>query len=220
MPTPAEWIPPVRTALVIVDMQVDFAAPEGAAVRGGANLEDVAPALSAATRMAGAARVAGVVVVFVGLATRAETESRAWAERIRRRGGAPETELALCRVSTPGADFYGPTPVEGDLVIAKSRYSAFFDTDLDALLKARGVDTLVLCGVTTECCVDCTVRDAFHRDYHVFLAVDGCAAYDRAAHVAAVKALDQNFAIAVRSDAVVAAWTGEGDPGNGGDNHF
>ena len=64
-------------------------------------------------------------------------------------------------------------------MIPKIRYSGFFGTNLDAGLRALGVDTLLVCGLTTECCVDSTVRDAFHADYHVFhRAADACGAYE------------------------------------------
>jgi ureidoacrylate peracid hydrolase len=202
----ASWIEPSRTALLIIDMQVDFASPSGAVGVGGTDLGDVPAALAAASRLAQAAREAGVRVVFVHLETREETDSAAWAERIRRRGGLPGKALALCRAGTPGADFCGPHPAEGDLAIAKSRYSAFFGTDLNARLKARGIDTLVVCGLTTDCCVDCTVRDAFHLDYHVILAADACAAYDSRLHGAALQSLETNFAILAAADDVIAAW--------------
>ena len=54
----------------------------------------------------------------------------------------------------------GPRPAQGDLAIAKTRYSAFFGTDLDARLKAKGKDTVVVCGLTTDCCVDCLLIDS------------------------------------------------------------
>ncbi len=200
------WIDPERTALVIVDMQADFAAPDGAAARAGANLAAVPAALEGATRLVDAAREAGVPVVFVGLQTDPETQSAAWARRISRRGGDPQAELALCRAGSLGAAFVGPRPVSGDLVIAKGRYSGFFATDLNAALSARRRDTLVVCGLTTECCVDCTVRDAFHLDYHVFIAADACASYDPAAHEAALASLAANFALIVAVDAVARAW--------------
>ena len=94
--------------------------------------------------------------------TSAEADSAAWAERMRRRGSS-------------GAAFVGPAPKAEDLEIDKPRFSAFFGTPIDAELRGRGVDTLVVCGTTTECCVDCTARDAFHLDYQVFLAADACA---------------------------------------------
>lgn len=202
-----DWIDPSRTALMIIDMQVDFASPAGAVGLAGADLSSVPAALAAASRLQVAARMAAATVVFVGLKTQPQTDSAAWAERIRRRGGAPEEELALCRAGTAGEEFFGPRPVAGDLVFAKRRYSAFFGGALDAMLKDRGVDFLVVCGLTTDCCVDCAVRDAFHLDYHIFLAADACAAYDSHVHDFALASLDRNFAMLVRAEEVAAAWS-------------
>ncbi|MBS0408980.1 MAG: cysteine hydrolase [Proteobacteria bacterium] len=202
----AAWIAPSRSALVIIDMQVDFASPQGVLGRSGMDMSVVEPALAAAQRLAEGARTAGTPVIFVGLQTRPETDSPAWKERMRRRGGSPEDDSNLCREGQPGADFHGPTPAPGELVVPKTRYSAFHGTDLDAALKARGIDTLVVCGLTTECCVDSTVRDAFHLDYHVFVASDACAAYEPDLHEGALKSLDLNCAMLVTSDQVLAAW--------------
>jgi ureidoacrylate peracid hydrolase len=202
----AGWISPGRTALLVIDMQVDFAAPDGALGQAGLDLSAVAPALKAAERLAETARKSGAPVVFVGLQTAADADSPAWGERMRRRGGDPDSESALCREGTAGAAFVGPTPAPGETVVAKRRYSGFFGTDLDARLKRLGVDTLVVCGLTTECCVDCTVRDAFHLDYHIFIARDACAAYDPSLHEGALQSLDLNCAILTHTDDVVAAW--------------
>lgn len=202
-----DWIAPARTALLIVDMQVDFAAPEGAAGRWGLDLSTVPAALAAAERLAEAARAAEVAVVFAGLFTTPKTDSSAWNERMRRRGGDPSVDAALCRADEVGSAFVGPQPQPGDLVIRKARYSAFWNTDLDARLKALGVDTLVIAGLTTECCVDGTARDAFNLDYHVFVVADACAAYEPDLHAGALKMLDLNTAILTDSASVAAAWS-------------
>lgn len=201
------WIAPQRTALLVIDMQVDFASPGGVLGRNGANLSAVPAALSAAARLVHGARAAGATVIFIRLETRPESDSQTWKERTRRMGGVPEQELAICRADTPGAEFYGPMPEKDDVIVAKARYSSFSGTELDAILKEKDIDTLVVCGVATECCVDCTVRDAFHRDYHVFLAADACASYDKTLHDAAVQSLERNCAIVAHTDDVVAAWT-------------
>ncbi|WP_304186130.1 cysteine hydrolase family protein [Phenylobacterium aquaticum] len=203
----AAWIAPGRTALLIIDMQVDFAAPQGVLGGYGVDMSVVAPALEQAKVLAAAARAAGTPVVFIGLQTAPATDSPAWRERMRRRGGDPDSDSGLCRIGEVGADFYGPTPEAGERVIGKTRYSGFYGTDLDARLKAMGVDTLVACGLTTECCVDSTVRDAFHLDYHVFIPTDACAAYEQDIHDATLKILDLNCAILTSTDDVVAAWT-------------
>jgi len=202
----AAWIAPVRTALLIIDMQVDFGSPGGAVGQLGVDLSTVPAALAAAERLAEGARAAQVPVIFVGLMTSAKTDSAAWSERMRRRGGDPESESGLCRIGEPGADFYGPLPVAGERVIAKSRYSGFHGTDLDNVLKGLGVDTLVVCGLTTECCVGSTAWDAFHLDYHVFVVEDACAAYEPDLHAGALKSLELNCAILVKSADVAAAW--------------
>jgi nicotinamidase-related amidase len=202
-----DWIAPERTALLIVDMQTDFASPEGAAGRWGLDLSTVPGALMAAQRLAEAARAAKIPVVFSGLFTTPETDSSAWNERMRRRGGDPSVDAALCRADEAGSAFVGPQPQPGELIIRKARYSAFWNTDLDARLKALGVDTLVIAGLTTECCVDGTARDAFNLDYHVFVAADACAAYEPDLHAGALKMLDLNTAILTDSASVAAAWS-------------
>jgi ureidoacrylate peracid hydrolase len=165
----AEWIDPARTALLLIDMQVDFGSPDGLLGRAGLDMSAPAAAMAQSQRLADAARAAGVPPVFIGLQTRADMDSRSWKEWMRRRDKNPDSDSGVCREGTRGAEFVGPTPLPEEMVIGKLRYSSFFGTPLDAALKARGVDTLVVCGLTTECCVDCTVRDAFHLDYHVLI---------------------------------------------------
>ncbi|HEY1962292.1 MAG TPA: cysteine hydrolase [Rhizomicrobium sp.] len=201
-----EWIARGRTALLVIDMQTDFASRDGAAGLAGHDLSAVPPALGNAARLTASARAAGVPVIFVRLETSPENDSPAWAERARRHGQSPEQALALCRAGTRGADLVLVPALAGDLVVTKHRYSAFMGTSLDAVLKERGIDTLVACGLTTECCVDSTVRDAFHRDYHVFLVGDACASYDSTLHDATLRSLDLNFAIVIRTEEAVAAW--------------
>lgn len=200
------WIAPSRTAVLIVDMQVDFASPEGALATY-FDMSVVQPAVAAAERLADTARAAGVPVVFAGLFTTPETDSPAWLERIRRQGGDPAGEAMICRSGEPGSAFHGPKPAPGDLVVRKTRYSAFLGSDLDARLKALGVDTLVIAGLTTECCVDSTVRDAFDLDYHVFVVADACAAYDEDLHVASLRIMALNSAILTDTARIAEAWS-------------
>ena len=202
----SDWIAPVRTALVIVDMQVDFAAPDGLSAQWGMDLSAVPAAIAAAERLVEAARQAKAPVVFVGLFTTPDTDSEAWYERGRRKGHDPNESPALCRADAPGSAFYGPQPASGDLVFRKTRYSPFWDTDIAARLRAMGVDTLVLAGLTTECCVDSTARDAFNHDFHVFVVSDACAAYEPDLHAAALRMLELNTAILTDADSVVRVW--------------
>lgn len=200
------WVAPDRTAVLIVDMQVDFASPEGLSGQWGLDLSTVPAALAAAQRLTDAARAADVPVVFVGLFTTPETDSDVWDERMRRRGADPEASPALCRVGAPGSAFVGAQPEPGEPIFRKTRYSPFWDTDIDAWLKAMEVDTLVIAGLTTECCVADTAKDAFNHDFHVFVATDACAAYEPDLHAGALKMLDLNTAILTDTASVAAAW--------------
>ncbi|CAN5226093.1 cysteine hydrolase [soil metagenome] len=201
----AAWIAPVRTAVLVIDMQVDFAAPDGA-LAAHVDMTVVAPALEAAGQLVAAARQAGVPVVFIGLVTTEAGDSTAWNERLRRRGGNPDIDAQLCRAGTRGASFYGPQPLPGEAVIHKTRYSGFFKTGLEHALDRLGVDTLVVAGLTTECCIDNTVQDAFHRDYHVFIATDACAAYELDIHEVSLKVMELNSALLTDTLAIARAW--------------
>lgn len=202
----AEAAHATRTMLLVIDIQVDFAAPDGAMGRFGLDLSDAEAAIEHIATLLAAARAAGVPIGFARVVTRPETDSRAL-RLLHERTGRDASSAAICRDDSAGADYYALHPEPGDLEIAKPLYSCFVGTALGPILAARGIDTLVVTGMTTECCVDSTVRDAFHRDINVFLVADACAAYDRAEHVASLRALGSNCAVLVDSDTVLAGWT-------------
>lgn len=200
----AAMVAPTRTALIVVDVQVDFAAPDGLIGRFGVDLAPAEAAIDRIETLLAAAREAGVTVGFMRVMTRPETDStalRTWMER----RGTPGDE-GICRVGSGGEDYYRLFPRPGDIEIEKRVYSSFHGTDLEAQLRSRGIDTLVMTGLTTECCVDSTTRDAFHRDFHTFVVSDACAAYDADMHSHALKALSENTSLLVTTDAVIAAW--------------
>lgn len=207
----APLLAPDRTMLVIIDVQRDFAAPDGLLGRVGVDLSAVPPALDRAEALIAAARHAGVPVLFILLETRPETDSAALRQFMMLRGEDPDTGPAICRAGTEGAEPYRLLPQPGDLVVRKILYSAFSGSDLAGQLRAQGRDTLVLTGLTTDCCVDCNARDAFHADFHVFLAHDACAAPDADTHWAALNGLSRNCATILDSDAILAAWAAERD---------
>jgi len=84
-----------------------------------------------------------------------------------------------------------------DTIIDKNRYSAFFGTELDDLLKTAGVEDLIITGVLTNCCCETTARDAFMRDYRVFFVADATAAPTEELHLATLKNLAYGFAYIV-----------------------
>jgi ureidoacrylate peracid hydrolase len=180
----ADWIEPKRTAVLVIDCQVDFGATDGEMARQGADMTAPQAALEKARELVEAARAGGVPVVFVRLLTRPGGESRRALEARERRD-----EPDFCVEGTHGAEFVGPQPLPGETIISKNRYSAFAHTGLGEQLHARAIDTLVLAGLTTECCVASSAWDAFEQDFHVFIAADACAAYEEELHRSALKAL-------------------------------
>jgi nicotinamidase-related amidase len=144
-----------------------------------------------------------VEVVFVRLITRSGDDSKIKREaRQRQDSSLPD----LCVESSRGAEFIGPQPRSGETVISKTRFSAFAGTGLGDHLRTHGVDTLVLAGLTTECCVQSSAWDALERDFHVFLAGDACAAYEPELHRQTLRALALNGVIVGNIDIFTTHW--------------
>jgi len=160
---------PARTALLAMDLQNAFllpasplAAPHGLAI------------LPAFNRLIGAARRAGVAVIF----TATVHEPVEPPNRMDDLFPARRTARGLERGTTAQQIHPGVDRCEEDLVVEKPRYSAFWRTDLDATLRQRGVDTLVIGGVWSNVCVEATARDAFFREYKVVYLADCTATGD------------------------------------------
>jgi ureidoacrylate peracid hydrolase len=96
-------------------------------------------------------------------------------------------------------------PQPGDRVIDKTRYSAFYGTDLEAQLSALSVDTLIVCGVTSNVCVESTVRDAFFRDIRIIVPSDATAAVTPEMHASALRNFEYSFGPVVTTDDLVTA---------------
>lgn len=206
VPSLLEMVNPKRTALMVVDVQVDFGSKQGIYGRAGLDLSRVDAAVDRMIELQEAAHRAGVFTVFVRLETGPDTDSLPAGERRVRTGtafgGRP------CAAGLPGADYYRVAPRPGDAQVVKHRYSSFTNTNMDFVLKARpGLDTLVICGLTTECCVDTAVRDAFVRDYHIFVPLDACASYREDMHRVSGDIFARYFAIVTEAQAIAGAWS-------------
>ncbi|BFM08402.1 cysteine hydrolase family protein [Halioxenophilus aromaticivorans] len=201
------WISPGRTALCVIDVQVDFASSEGLLGQYGIDMRGLEPCFDNINRLIASARSVDIPIIFIALKTQAATDSQAWKLWMQRQGRDADADSAICRQGEAGAEFYYCLPQPGDLIIEKARYSAFWQTDFSKLLQQQAIDTLVVTGITTECCVESTVRDAFHHDYHVFLPVDACAAYDDKMHTASLKAMAMNCALLSSTQAIEHAWS-------------
>jgi ureidoacrylate peracid hydrolase len=202
-----DWLAPARTALCIIDAQVDFIGPQGAMARLGVDVAPLSEPLARIGALLDQARASGVAVYFIGLAQSPDGGAPSWRQWMQRSGKDVDAANSLCVEGTAGASFYGVAPREGESVVWKRRYNAFHGTDLAEQLRGAGIDTLAVCGFTTECCVDSTVRDAFHNDFSVFVASDACGAYASEVHRHSLGVFAESFAINLESDALVQAWS-------------
>lgn len=106
---------------------------------------------------------------------------------------------------TPGAEWYGITPGVDEPVVSKRRYSGFVGTDLHDVLRSLGVTWVIPCGLTTECCVESTVRDAFQLDYPVVLAEETSASYRGSEHERSLASLAVSFAVVTNLPSLLGA---------------
>lgn len=211
------WAPPgpVREcALLVVDVQRDFADPAVLTWLDAADRDRVAAAVRRTSGLVDAARAAGVRVVWVGLG---QDPAEPWAASRWLRGlpadPADDPEEEPCVEGSPGAAWFGVAPAPGEEVVVKRRYSGFHGTGLADTLRSAGTTWVAAAGLTTECCVDATVRDAFQLGFRTVVASDATAAYQEDAHRHALAALGQNAAVVATADAVAAAWGGANGSG-------
>jgi nicotinamidase-related amidase len=163
-------IDPAKTAMIVVDMQNDF-------VAAGAPMET--PAARAITpRLADALQIcrnAGIRVVYTAHVHRRDGSDMGLFDDMH----PPIANRAALVDGTPGVEIYPElAPRPGEHVIKKHRYSGFFGTDLDIILREWGVDTVIVSGTTTENCCHATARDAMFRNYRVVFLSDATATYD------------------------------------------
>jgi nicotinamidase-related amidase len=170
------------TALLIIDMQRDFMEPGGFGETLGNDVSQLARAVAPIAALLDAARGLGMTVIHtreghlpdLSDAPPAKIERGAPSLRI----GDPGPMGRILIRGEAGHDIIPELyPVEGEIVIDKPGKGAFYATTLGADLKAREIDTLLVCGVTTEVCVNTTVREANDRGYRCIVIADGCASY-------------------------------------------
>lgn len=158
------------TAIIVIDMTNDFIAP-GAPYESEAGRRMI-PRLN---QLLGRCREVGVPVIFTIHSHRCDGSDIGCVANLH-----PLTRDGLAlKEGTPGVDLYPEmAPQPGDYTVQKLRYSAFYCTDLEVLLRNLGIDTVIISGVATNICCESTARDAFFRDYKVVFLSDGNATID------------------------------------------
>jgi nicotinamidase-related amidase len=184
-------IDPARTALVVIDMQRDFLEPGGFGAALGNDVSLLAAAIGPCRAALDAARAAGMLVIHTREGHRPDL-SDAPPAKVQR--GAPSKRIGdpgpMGRIlvrGEPGHDIVAElAPIPGEPVIDKPGKGAFYATELEPMLRHRGIEALLLAGVTTEVCVHTTLREANDRGFRCVVLADACASYFPAFHAAAL----------------------------------
>jgi ureidoacrylate peracid hydrolase len=173
-----------RSAIVVVDMQNDFASEGGMFALAGIDVSEIRTVVAPTARVLAAARRAGLPIVYLKMGFRPDLSDAGardapnWLKHRRMRVGADTTapdgqpSRILIRDTWNTEIVRDLAPDPADIVLYKSRYSGFHGTDLDAVLRSRSIGTLIFTGCTTSVCVESTLRDAMFRDYTCLLLAD------------------------------------------------
>jgi len=201
--TLAQKVSPQNAAVLVVDVQNDYCAPGGGLAELGVDMSALEACVPKIAALVGGARQVGVPVIHIRTHHEPATESPVWRElRLRRSPNKPR----WCEPGTWGADFYYVAPQSGEVVITKHRYSGFIETDLDLILRSQGIASLIMTGVASNNCVECTARDGFMKDYYIVFVDDCTAATNSTIHAATLANMESLFGIVVQSAQVLAEW--------------
>ena len=177
-------IDPARSAVIVVDMENDFVAKCGMFDRAGADISGAQKAIAPTAKVMAAARQAGLKIIYLKMGYRADLSDLGAPDSVNRtrhlkfgvgqKIRSPDgRESRILIRDTWDTDIVPELkPQDSDIVIYKTRFSGFYQTDLDATLKQLGIRYLIVTGVTTSICVESTVRDAMFRDYLCVLLRD------------------------------------------------
>jgi ureidoacrylate peracid hydrolase len=172
---------PATTAVIVVDMQNAYATKGGYVDEAGFDVGPAAGVIGQIAKVVETARAARMPVVFLQNGWDADyveagtPQSPNWHKSNALKTMRARPELAGKFLARGGWDYElveALTPREGDIRVHKPRYSAFFNSQLDSVLRARGIRTLVFTGIATNVCVESTLRDGFHLEYFGVLLED------------------------------------------------
>lgn len=195
------------TALVVIDMQNGFCHPEGSFAQLGLDIEATNRAIEGCRRLIEAAREAGVPIIYTRYVYRPDYLDGGVLVQDILPALADAKSLAAGTWDADIVDELEPQPQ--DFIVDKNRYSAFYATGLATILSSLRISNLVICGVTTNMCVETTARDASQMDYRVFVVGDATGELDEERHRVALTTIGFGFGWVVTVDDVERAWSGE-----------
>lgn len=190
---------PKRATLLVIDMQNDFHNPRSPAYT--KNAKYIIPNLQKLIKTARKRKIPVIYTAHCHHDPKIDGGMTAqWWPEIRNR----QTLVA----GSKGAEIIKELkPLTKEKIIYKHRYSAFYNTDLEIYLRGLGVTDLIITGIMTGICVESTVRDAFFRDFRVFVIADATAAGEQELHINSLKILSYAFAFVTNSKEIIRMMT-------------
>jgi len=199
---------PRQSAVVVVDMQNWDVKPGGFSDLTGGDITHAQKVIEPISHTLEATRRSGVTVIYLKnviskdpLLRPDEDSPWFWKASRRKFDADPVLQRGMCIQGNWGAEIIDElAPVEGDLVIEKSLYSGFVRTDLELVLKRKGIRYLFLTGVGTPTCVDATARDAYFHEYWPIVLADCCNGIVPETHEQALAAIKRRYGWVTSSD--------------------
>jgi ureidoacrylate peracid hydrolase len=173
-----------QTAVIVVDMQNDFGSEGGMFALAGIDISGIRNTIAPTARVLSAVRRAGLPVIYLKMAFHSDlsnvggSDAPNWIKHRPLRPGdvttAPDGTASRILVRDTWNTEIVPelAPELGDTLIYKHRFSGFYETELDQVLRSRSIKSLIFTGCTTSVCVESTIRDAMFRDYTCLLLED------------------------------------------------
>ena len=205
--TLAEQIEPKHTAVIVIDPQKDYCATDGALARIlGRDVSRLQEAVKRLNPFIQKTRQVGLPVIWVRTIA-VDDKMRPSQKAIKGEGD----EVVIVREDGDGKSWYSEVikPLSSEHIITKYNYDAFENTELDLLLRSKGIETLLFIGVTANVCVETSARHAFIKGYYVVLVSDCTDSPTRQEYESAVFNIENYFGKVATSNEVIKIWEGQ-----------
>lgn len=188
---------PGKTALLVIDMQNDFVCDEGYLGKKGQDLRVVRDTVPLMKNLLEFFRKNNLIVIYTQTIHHKFTNTENWVSRTAQKSLDP----SICIPGTWGAEIVDELkPAEGEPVVVKHRYDAFLDTDLHLILRAAGIENIVIVGTQTNLCVDTTARRAYMMDFTTIILEDCVSTPETEFHQPMLENFRKNFGYVERSE--------------------
>ena len=197
-----EKISPKHTALLVIDVQNDFAAPDGLLAKGGRDMLMVEPMIEKLQKTIAIAQVTGVPIFYTQ-----QIYDRSKLTELQKEQYDMDGKYITCDIKTDGYKFYKIKP-STESVFVKYNYNAFSNPELEKKIKEHGIKTLVIAGMDTYWCVETAIRNAFDLGYKVVVPNDlvACNGRHKDLHTRTLELVQKTFGVVVSSEEINKIW--------------